>query len=92
MMIEEAAFEGAAIGTCLLDDVYLTWFSAESECEKALHGWFEEIGEDGATAYFAYQAALDREEAAARDLQRLSRVSRPCGLALVTTREEVPNE
>ena len=77
-MIDNAQTKVAAIGVRLLDDAYLAWFSAESECESTLHGWFRAPGDLSAGAYLAYQAALEREEAAARDLQRLWRVARPC--------------
>jgi hypothetical protein len=67
------------IGIRLLDDAYLAWLTAESDCEQALHFWFERShGHCG--AYLAYAAALDREHAAARDLQRLSELVMPyCG-------------
>jgi len=77
-MIDKAETELAAIGVRLLDDSYLAWFSAESECEQALHAWSRATGDQRATAYFAYRAALDREEAAARDLERLWRMAEPC--------------
>ena len=76
-MIDKAETQVAAIGVRLLDDSYLAWFSAESECEQALHAWFRTTGDLRATAYFAYRAALDREEAAARDLERLWQLAEP---------------
>lgn len=76
-MIDKAETQVAAIGVRLLDDSYLAWFSAESECERALHAWFRTTGDRRATAYFAYRAALDREEAAARDLERLWHLAEP---------------
>ena len=39
-MIDNAQTGVAAIEAHLLDDAYLAWFSAESECESTLHGWF----------------------------------------------------
>jgi hypothetical protein len=64
------------IGIRLLDDAYLAWLTAESECERALQFWFQ--GARGhRAAYLAYVAALDREHAAACDLQRLSELLRP---------------
>jgi hypothetical protein len=74
-MIESTETEVAAIGIRLIDDAYLAWFSAESESENALRGWFQATGERRAGAYVAYRAAVDREEAAARDLQRLWRLA-----------------
>jgi hypothetical protein len=70
--------EVAEIGVRLLDDTYMAWLVAESECGHALHDWFERTADIRADAYFAYRAALDREEAAARDLQRLCELARPC--------------
>lgn len=77
-MIDDIELEVAEIGVRLLDDAYLAWFSAEGECERALRAWSAGSGREGAHAYLAYRAALDREEAAARDLQRLWQVARPC--------------
>jgi hypothetical protein len=73
----EPTGEVARIGVRLLDDAYMTWFSASIGAEQALRTWFDATPSEGSPAYFAYCAALDREEAAARDLQRLWEVSRP---------------
>jgi hypothetical protein len=67
----------AVIAVRLLDDAYLTWVAAEVESEHALRAWFKGDASHRATAYRAYRAAVDREEAAARDLQRLSELTRP---------------
>jgi hypothetical protein len=83
MMLENTQTEVATIGVRLLDDAYLAWFSAESESERTLRAWFQATGERRDTAYLSYQAALDREEASARDLERLWHVSAPCRAALV---------
>lgn len=88
-MIENLDTEVAEIGVRLLDDAYLAWFSAESESEGALRAWFEASGSRRATAYLTYRAALDREEAAARDLQRLWQVSARCRETLVRGNESV---
>jgi hypothetical protein len=88
-MIDHIDTEIAEIGVRLLDDAYLAWFSAESECEGTLHAWFEAAGDRRASAYLTYRAALDREEAAARDLARLWRVAAPCREALVSGSESV---
>ena len=77
-MTEQLGQEVAEIGVRLLDDAYLAWFAAESDCEQALRAWLDGTRVNGAEAYFAYRAALDREEAAARDLERLSQVAEPC--------------
>jgi hypothetical protein len=68
----------AEIGIRLVDDAYMTWFAAARECERALRAWQRAEPR----AYWAYRAALDREEAAARDLERLSELARPCERAL----------
>jgi hypothetical protein len=88
-MIEDLNNEVAAIGVRLLDNAYLAWVSAESESESALHAWFDGTGSNRETAYVAYRAALDREDAAARDLQRLSQVAEPCRQALMHRRSGV---
>ena len=74
-MTENATTEVPAMGVCLLDDAYLAWFSAESECELALHAWSRRGDSDRATAYSTYRLALEREEAAARELERAWRSS-----------------
>jgi hypothetical protein len=55
----------------LTDDAYLAWFGAEVECENTHQAWFQATGERREAAYIDYLAALDREAAAARDLERL---------------------
>lgn len=87
-MIENLENELAQIGVRLLDDAHLAWLTAESECERALHAWFDGGG-DRTHAYFAYRAALDREEAAAHDLQRLWQLSEPCRDALSEHEEQL---
>ena len=78
MMTEELAYEVARIGVRLLDEAYMMWWAAESECEEALRGWSAGTSPVGAEAYWTYRAALDREEAAARDLQKLHEVAQSC--------------
>jgi hypothetical protein len=65
------------IAVRVLDDAYMTWVAAEVESEHALRAWFDTGAPQGAGAYVAYRAALDREEAAARDLQRLCELTQP---------------
>jgi hypothetical protein len=77
-MTDNVGTELAAIGVRLLDDAYAVWFSAENESENALQTWWQSTGAQRSTAYAAYRAALDREEAAARDLETLWSVSEPC--------------
>jgi hypothetical protein len=88
-MIDNTQTEVASIGVRLLDDAYLAWFGAESECEQALRAWFQAARDQNATAYLAYRAALDREDAAARDLERLWHVAEACHDALVRANEPV---
>ena len=68
----------AVIAVRVLDDAHMTWVAAEVESEHALRAWFDASARQGAGAYLVYRAALDREEAAARDLQRLSDLTQPC--------------
>ena len=81
--------ECAAIGVRLLDDAYLAWFGTESECEQALRAWFKATDAERSGAYLAYQAALDREEAAAADLARLWRLAESAQETLVHDVERV---
>jgi hypothetical protein len=71
MMTDEFAGDLARIGTRLLNEAYTMWRAAETECEEALRGWSGRTGRGGAEAYTRYRVALDREEAAAHDLQKL---------------------
>jgi hypothetical protein len=65
------------IGARVLDDAYMTWVASEVESERALRAWFEAAASQRAAGYLAYGAAVDREEAAARDLQRLCELLEP---------------
>ena len=66
----------AEIGIRLLDDAHMAWQQAELECEQALSAWCDAAPGLAADRYVRYRAALDREEAAARDLERLWEVAR----------------
>jgi hypothetical protein len=88
-MIERVDTNVAEIGVRLLDDAYLAWFSAESESEAALRAWFGSVGDLRARTYLTYRAALDREEAAARDLERLWQLADPCREALIHSKETI---
>jgi hypothetical protein len=64
--------EVEAAGIRLADAAHTVWAAAELECAAALVAW-SEAGPGGRDrAHLAYRAALDREEAAARDFERLS--------------------
>jgi hypothetical protein len=58
----------------LADEVYMTWSAAQVECRHALESWLTAGPGDRAEANWAYRAALEREEAAARDLEWLSKL------------------
>jgi hypothetical protein len=66
------------IAVRVLDDAHMTWVAAEVDSEHALRARSDAGAPQGAGAYLAYRAAVDREEAAARDLQRLSELTMPC--------------
>jgi hypothetical protein len=68
----------AVIAVRVLDDAHMTWVAAEVDSEHALHAWFDAGAPQRAGAYLAYRAAADREDAAARDLQRLYELTQPC--------------
>jgi hypothetical protein len=51
--------------------------SAEVDSEHALRAWFDAGAPQSAGTHHAYGAAVDREEAAARDLQRLAELTQP---------------
>jgi hypothetical protein len=70
-----------------LDDAHLAWFIAESECERALEAW--RTGENADIAYCSYLAALNREEAAARHLERVWRAGECRTQTLVQRMQDV---
>ncbi len=69
--------DAAELGERLLDDAFTTWLIAESDAEQALDAWRERASGTSASRYRAYLAAVEREEAAARDLQRLHEIASP---------------
>ena len=73
----------ALIGIRLLDDAYMAWVAAEGEASEKLSFWLDSRGAQSARAYPAYRAALEREEAAARDLQRLHEISASYGNVVI---------
>jgi hypothetical protein len=70
-MKREIAQEDRGSETRLIDDAYMIWVAAATECARALRTWFASTSRNSSDAYWNYRAALDREEAAARDLQLL---------------------
>jgi hypothetical protein len=85
-VVSDAEFDVAVIGVRLLDDAYMTWLIAESEAEAAFQMWLDPVVCTREVAYRAYLAAVDREAAAARDLQRLREIAAPC-VALLAREE-----
>ena len=69
-MLDHIEADAGTIDVRYIDDAYLAWFGAESDCEAMLRDWFQATGDRREPAYRAYLAALDREEASARDLER----------------------
>jgi hypothetical protein len=67
----------AVIAIRARDVAHMAWIMAEVESEHALRAWFDTDAPQDAYAYRVYRAAVDREEAAARDLQRLSQLTQP---------------
>ena len=63
--------ELAEIGIRLLDEAHVAWQRAELECEQALRAWYDGPPRVSVERYLSYRAALDREQAAAHDLERL---------------------
>jgi hypothetical protein len=88
-MADTTELEVAGMGIQLIDDAYLAWFGAESECETKLRDWFQATGDQREPAYRAYLAALDREEASARDMERLWEVASSRHEARLERRERV---
>ena len=52
-------------------DGYVAWREESAAVEKAYRTWLSAGREDGALAFAAYAAALDREDRAASDYERL---------------------
>jgi len=68
--------ELAEIGIRLLDEAHMAWQRAELECELALQAWLDGSPRTSSDRYASYCAALDREQAAAHDLERLWELGR----------------
>ena len=74
-MARRISTEVASIGIRLVDEAYMSWCTAQLQCQNALRAWFDAGPRDRAEANCAYRAALDREQAAARDLESLSQLA-----------------
>lgn len=83
-MLEDITHELSGAGSRLLDDAYMAWFTAESECEQALRAWFDGPPAARCNSYSVYRGALAREEAAARDLQQHAELVAPRRHALAS--------
>ena len=70
-MVEAPELDESRIWIQLLDNAYIAWRAAESECGRLLRKWFAASAHRAPVVYLTYRAALDREEASARALQRL---------------------
>jgi hypothetical protein len=88
-MLENSEAEVARIGVRLIDDAYMAWFEAENEAEGLLRAWFQSTGERHEVAYLSYRAALEREEASARDLERLWGMASTCRQRSIEQSEKV---
>jgi hypothetical protein len=84
--------ELAEIGIRLLDEAHVAWHRAELECEHALHAWYDGSPRVSADRYLSYRAALDREQAAAHDLQRLWELGRSGHDALAAAAAETAGD
>jgi hypothetical protein len=82
-MNEQMPRDIAEIAVRLCDSAHIMWYAATIDAEHALCDWSNAAPDEGVIRYFAYRAALDREEAAARDLQKLSELTQPCQEALI---------
>jgi hypothetical protein len=69
--------DAVEIGVRLLDEAHTIWLIAESEAEQTLEAWREQGSGTRAERYRSYLAAVEREEAAARDLRRLHEIASP---------------
>ena len=74
-MARRISREVASIGIRLVDEAYMSWCTAQMQCQDALRAWFDARPHDRAEANCVYRAALDREQAAARDLESLSQLA-----------------
>jgi hypothetical protein len=72
---DRLAARAAKIGARLADGAYMAWQAAQIECYLAFVAWRHAAPGGSAMAHGAYCAALDREEAAARDFEELCRVT-----------------
>lgn len=61
----------AAVTACLVEDAYRDWNMAVTEVDRALDAWTKAPAELSSPAEAAYRAAVEQEERAARQLERM---------------------
>jgi hypothetical protein len=66
-------FMSGPLGARRSADLQLAWLDAADDVQDAYGAWLRAERTERANAFTAYQAALDREEAAARALELQSR-------------------
>lgn len=88
-MLDESETNVRTMTVRLIDNAYCAWLTAETECETALRDWFVATREHRELTYLAYIAALDREEASARDLQQVWDRASGCHEALLAKAQNV---
>jgi len=69
-MTEKPQNDPTADSLRLSGDAYQAWSAAARDSEHALDAWLVAPPRDQPTLYAAYRASLDREEAAACELER----------------------
>jgi hypothetical protein len=69
MRTSQSILTGGALTTRRSADLQLAWFDAADDAHDAYLRWRDADREQRADAFVVYQAALDREEAAAHALQ-----------------------
>jgi len=84
--------ELAEIGIRLLDEAHVAWQRAELECEEALQAWYDGPPRASVELYLTYRAALDREHAAAHDLERLWELAQGGHEALAAARSRTAGD
>jgi hypothetical protein len=76
MRSSSSIFTSDALAAQLSADLRLAWLDAEDDAREAYLAWRDADRTEQARAFLVYQAALDREEAAARGLALQVRVQR----------------
>lgn len=77
-MNDEQNRDITVIGVRLADQAHAVWLAAAADATEAYDAWGDAVHQDRGLRYAAYHAALDREESAARDLERVWELARPC--------------